>query len=875
MSDITVSVTDDTDISLTVSPSADLSSSTTDNLTEGSSNLYHTSERVDDRVNALLQAGSNITLTYDDTANTLTIASTDTEDNLSNNTTSDLAEGSNLYFTDARVDTALTTVGGHILPATDDTHDLGSTTKRWRELYLGPSSLFIDNVQLISSSATNMDFTTTAAGNQNIRLIPDGELFLTPSGAKVTVGASGTELEVNGSFDMNGTADISGTLGVGGILTASNRVKTNQIDNIDSNGLTLTTSNIFFVDLNETNSSNTGKMSVGSASQAVGIDGTSIGASAGTAPNITANNLTVNGTLSGIDTGDVTEGSNLYFTNARADARITNNILDEDNFASDSATNTASQQSIKAYIATQIATKDNTDEITEGSTNLYFTTARARSSISASGSLAYNSSTGALTYTQGAIDADSVTVSNLEVDNLKSGVLDTDLSSVAGTDTTLASAKAIKSYVDAQILTKDNTDEITEGSSNLYFTDARARAVSIENVVEDTSPQLGGNLDLNSNNITGTGNIDTTGSLTLSGDITGDSGDFNVVNSVDGSGIVMKIDDTGGTTHTGLTVKEDDYTKSSSTHYKSFILQNEHGIKIGDSGEFSATGGAPNNADGNYRINGAIINPTGNTWPSVNVVSTGQGTNANPLIERFGAGFAGGGFDDFPNGNFLFSAANGTSASPTALGSGKRVGQLGFLCHDGSSYGGTGAVASASLTVTSAEAASTSNARGVNMIFDFLPIGGASGDGDNSSDRKTALTLDHDTFQVGTSSNDVPSQFYGNATFEDNITVSGKIDGNTTFDDNATVEGNLQVDGDTTLGNGSSDEVLVNGRLTDHLITNNISNLGSTSQRWGVLYAEGLNINANQIDFTALPTSDPGVAGRLFRSGNDVKISTG
>ena len=69
MSDITVSVTDDTDISLTVSPSADLSSSTTDNLTEGSSNLYHTSERVDDRVNALLQAGSNITLTYDDTAN--------------------------------------------------------------------------------------------------------------------------------------------------------------------------------------------------------------------------------------------------------------------------------------------------------------------------------------------------------------------------------------------------------------------------------------------------------------------------------------------------------------------------------------------------------------------------------------------------------------------------------------------------------------------------------------------------------------------------------------------------------------------------------------------------------------------------------------
>ena len=53
----------------------DETSSTTTDLTEGS-NLYYTNERVDDRVNALLTAGSNITLTYNDTANTLTIAST-------------------------------------------------------------------------------------------------------------------------------------------------------------------------------------------------------------------------------------------------------------------------------------------------------------------------------------------------------------------------------------------------------------------------------------------------------------------------------------------------------------------------------------------------------------------------------------------------------------------------------------------------------------------------------------------------------------------------------------------------------------------------------------------------------------------------------
>ena len=62
----------------------------TDVVTEGSTNLYFTNERVDDRVNALLTAGSNITLTYDDAANTLTIAAT--EDNLANNSLFDLSD---------------------------------------------------------------------------------------------------------------------------------------------------------------------------------------------------------------------------------------------------------------------------------------------------------------------------------------------------------------------------------------------------------------------------------------------------------------------------------------------------------------------------------------------------------------------------------------------------------------------------------------------------------------------------------------------------------------------------------------------------------------------------------------------------------------
>ena len=48
-------------------------------------------------------------------------------------------------------------------------------------------------------------------------------------------------------------------------------------------------------------------------------------------------------------------------------------------------------------------------------------------------------------------------------------------------------------------------------------TSATANPDAINNVVEDTTPQLGGNLDLNSSDITGTGNIDVTGTVTADG----------------------------------------------------------------------------------------------------------------------------------------------------------------------------------------------------------------------------------------------------------------------------------------------------------------------------------------------------------------------
>jgi len=76
----------------------------TDELTEGSNNLYFTDERAQDAVATALTGGTqtNISVTYDDASNTFSFVA---ENGVADSDTDDLSEGSNnLYYTDARVD---------------------------------------------------------------------------------------------------------------------------------------------------------------------------------------------------------------------------------------------------------------------------------------------------------------------------------------------------------------------------------------------------------------------------------------------------------------------------------------------------------------------------------------------------------------------------------------------------------------------------------------------------------------------------------------------------------------------------------------------------------------------------------------------------
>jgi hypothetical protein len=94
------------------------------------------------------------------------------------------------------------------------------------------------------------------------------------------------------------------------------------------------------------------------------------------------------------------------------------------------------------------------------------------------------------TLTNKTIDANGTgnSITNLEVADLASGVLDTDLTSVSASDDTLASAKAIKTYVDAQVATANELSELTDvnitspADASLLFYDT-ATSKWIDNVV--------------------------------------------------------------------------------------------------------------------------------------------------------------------------------------------------------------------------------------------------------------------------------------------------------------------------------------------------------------------------------------------------------
>ena len=112
----------------------------------------------------------------------------------------------------------------------------------------------------------------------------------------------------------------------------------------------------------------------------------------------------------------------------------------------------------------------------EGGTGIDTTGSAQKVSIAVDSTIATLS--GSQSLTNKTIDVDNNTLSNVEVDNLKSGVLDTDLSSVSASDDTIASAKAIKTYVDGQVTGQDLDFQGDSGGAQSVDLDSQSLTVA-------------------------------------------------------------------------------------------------------------------------------------------------------------------------------------------------------------------------------------------------------------------------------------------------------------------------------------------------------------------------------------------------------------
>jgi hypothetical protein len=546
-------------------------------------------------------------------------------------TSSDVAEGSNQYFTTGRARSAVSagtgisynsgtgvistsqnistagtptfaglTVAGtltsqSIVPSSSNTYDLGTAANPYRHIFVGPGSLYVNGKQVLTETSGTMTFTADLDQNMRITTTGTGLLQLGSSTTGVNIdgtmqiaagkritSSDGVKVQFGDDVELNGNKVI----GLGTPTATSDAATKGYVDStisaISTSTISQGNSNIAVVD------NGTGSVTVTvDGSTALTVDASGV---------VIAGNMTVNGTTTTVNSNAISLADNIITLNSDWTGPASQNAGVEVNRGDDAKVSLRWNEGLQKWtftndgaVYTQIATSTDTlaegttnlfhtagrartalsastssgisynstsglfslgsipnsslsnnsitingssvalggsrtlgtDDVAEGVNNQYFTTARARSSISVGGNLAYNSTTGVISYTtpttiaslsnhtttalaegtnlyftdaravaanasavSGAIttaaaDATSKVANEATARDTAISVAKAAAIATAASDATAkvaAEAVARDAAIAAAVQTKDNTDEITEGTTNLYFTTARARA---------------------------------------------------------------------------------------------------------------------------------------------------------------------------------------------------------------------------------------------------------------------------------------------------------------------------------------------------------------------------------------------------------------
>ena len=303
-----------------------------------------------------------------------------------------------------------------------------------------------------------------------------------------------TEVQIAATtVDINANADVSGTLTYGslsdGAITITAFV---DEDNMSSNSATLVPTQQSvkaYVDAQLTASDLDIQGDSGGAFD-IDLDDETLTIAGGTGIDTsgTGTTLTV-----AIDSTVATLAGSQALTNKTLTSPVINTgvsgtaILDEDDFASDSATKLATQQSIKAYIATQVAASDTLAELSD--TNI--STPSSGQILIYDGSDSFDNKTVSGDVTISSTGATTIGSGAVETAMLNANVITGQTGLTSGFDT-----------ANDHLLIHDADG----GLKKISLANVTSATGGISDVVSDTTPQLGGDLDVNGNAIVSASN---------------------------------------------------------------------------------------------------------------------------------------------------------------------------------------------------------------------------------------------------------------------------------------------------------------------------------------------------------------------------------
>jgi hypothetical protein len=484
--------------------------------------------------------------------------------------------------------------------------------------------------------------------------------------------------------------------------------------------------------------------------------------------------------------------------------------------------------------STKIAELNNFDtaDLAEG-TNLYYTDARARAAVSVTqssgdGSISYDSSTGVITYTGPSASETRAHFSSGYMIDYSAGQFSIDSNEFSSSFTNALSynASGVRAHLSSgymidysagqfsidsnefsaswdAAMANDDTDSLAEGSSNLYFTEARARgAVSVTDNGGD------GSLSYDS----GSGVITYTGpsAAETRAHFSGAAGI-----ELSGGAIAVNVDDAG------IEINADALRLKSTA-----MAGTADEVEVSYSnGQFTI--GLPDDVT----VSGAFYANSGDFTDSISV-ALGQ-LSVDSSNFSVGSGMT----VEFESaltvnaGMFLSSSLNMNSSSINNLANPSNAQDA-----------ATKAYVDAQLTSQDLDMASDSGSGSIDLDSQTLTIGGTANEIETSFSGTTLTVGLPDSVTITT-----------NLTVGSNAVVSGTLN----------VDGNATLNANVDLGDSSADTISMIGSIDTKLMpsTNGTLDMGDDTNRWGDIYATNmytgdLHMKNERGDWTLFEESD-------------------